>query len=75
MITIKLRCPRCYSRSFQLVETVEILQVYSVIGGTIEPNERSEEYLGCQKVEGSCVCGHKWRLRGVVSIDGIKEVT
>lgn len=70
----RLRCGECGLEPFELIEIVEVESGYDVQRG-----KRSAEAYhnpgSIIRVVARCACGHHWRLRGVVTVDGLsKEV-
>ncbi|RUW56822.1 hypothetical protein [Mesorhizobium sp. M8A.F.Ca.ET.021.01.1.1] len=71
--TTARRCPKCRSRSFQIVEVVEMMNVWEVENGHFDRQRSSDTEFGSfLGVYGNCGCGHKWSFKAD-QIDDICE--
>lgn len=57
------KCPKCGSRTFQLVSTCKVDYLYDVIEGHVYGNGQGSQ---CDELSNLCECekcGHKWHPR------------
>ncbi len=73
---IRLHCPKCKSKSFELYEAFEEIEIREVVDGWL-PKERLDHEAG-GRLSVSCRCSncdHKWQLRaaGLAALDVAEE--
>lgn len=69
---LKVRCPRCKGKSFELSETCEESILFTVENGVM-PKEATDHVPGAiTGVSATCAaCNHSWTPRGAKSIDDL----
>jgi phage FluMu protein Com len=72
--TTRLRCPRCKSRTFTLIETCEHFTSFYVVDGKLDRQEGFHDVDGYTRLEADCPCGHRWKVRNAIQInDAVTE--
>lgn len=57
------RCPRCKSQTYDVLETVSVIDTHEVREGVIVATHGGDP-VGTTKTEGRCLkCGHTWVFR------------
>jgi hypothetical protein len=60
----KARCPKCRSRTLDIIEIVECTQIWEQSDGYVDLDEGYKGEIGTISVYGRCHnCDHKWRFK------------
>lgn len=73
-VTTKLKCPKCGSRNFMAVETIEGVTEFQVSNGVVDRENGIHEFGAYVRLEARCLgCLHRWKVRNAIQIDNIVE--
>ena len=63
-----LRCPKCRSGSFDLIEVIDAMTAWKVINGRLNREDGIHEFGNPTNVRAECSCGHRWKVRGATTV-------
>ena len=72
---IVLKCPKCKSKSFEIVEYWRATSSYTVKNGSvIDYNQHSSSFDLTGELVGVCSCNHEWKIRKKLDLEFPSEV-
>ena len=63
-----LRCPKCRSRSFELIEVIDASTAWRVVNGRLNREDGFHEFGNPICVLAECSCGHHWKVRRATTV-------
>jgi hypothetical protein len=70
--TRRVRCPKCRNPPIEYIELLVCMTTFEA-GDCTRSREGYSEQGDIFGVDARCACGHRWRLRGVATMDSLTK--